>query len=64
MGFILINRGNSAGSLVVGFSVLVKVFVLMPIFLYHRWNGKKLKDYTLTKENFDKMRKYSKENKF
>jgi hypothetical protein len=28
----------------------------MPIFLAHRWKGKKLKDYTLSKENMDKLR--------
>ena len=28
----------------------------MPLFLYNRWNGKKLKDYTLTKENIKKIK--------
>ncbi|MCY4266634.1 MAG: hypothetical protein OXC67_01965, partial [Flavobacteriaceae bacterium] len=63
-GFIFISRGDEMGRFIVGVSVLLMVFILMPIFLYHRWNGKKLKDYTLTKENFQKMRQYSKENKF
>lgn len=64
VGFIFISRGDEAGQTIVGFSVLTMVFILMPIFLYHRWNGKKLRDYTLTKENFQKMRQYSKKNKF
>lgn len=41
---------------IIGVAVLVSVFILMPLFLVHRWRGKKLSDYTLTKENLDKMR--------
>ena len=41
---------------IIGVSVLASVFILMPLFLVHRWKGKKLSDYTLTKENLDKMR--------
>ena len=44
------------GDRIIGIAVLASAFVLMPIFLYVRWNGKKLSDYTLTKENMDKMR--------
>lgn len=44
------------GDRIIGIAVLSCAFVLMPIFLYVRWKGKKLSDYTLTKENMDKMR--------
>lgn len=44
------------GELIIGLSVLASSFILMPLFLYHRWKGKKLEDYTLTKERMDKMR--------
>ncbi|SHF80296.1 hypothetical protein SAMN05444483_102431 [Salegentibacter echinorum] len=44
------------GDRIIGIAVLASAFVLMPIFLYVRWKGKKLKDYTLTKENMDKMK--------
>jgi hypothetical protein len=40
----------------IGFTVLGLTFIYLPIFLFHRWNGKKLSDYTLTDENFAKMR--------
>lgn len=40
---------------IIGFSVLIAVFVVVPIFLYIRLKGKKLKDYTLTPENIKKM---------
>jgi hypothetical protein len=44
------------GDQIIGLAVLASAFILMPIFLYVRWKGKRLKDYTLTKENMDKMR--------
>ncbi|HET8838356.1 MAG TPA: hypothetical protein VFM82_05100 [Flavobacteriaceae bacterium] len=44
------------GQKFIGFSVLGFAFVLMPIFLVHRWRGKRLQDYTLTKENLKRMR--------
>lgn len=44
------------GDRIIGIAVLASAFILMPIFLYVRWKGKNLKDYTFTKENLDKMR--------
>ena len=44
------------GDRIIGIAVLASAFLLMPIFLYVRWKGKKLSDYTLTKQNMDKMR--------
>ena len=46
----------AAGERIIGFTVLCGAFVFMPLFLYHRWNGKQLKDYTLSEENLKKMR--------
>jgi uncharacterized protein YxeA len=43
------------GDIIIGISVLVSSFIMMPLFLYHRWKGKRLEDYTLTKKNMDKM---------
>lgn len=45
------------GNRIIGIAVLVSAFILMPVFLYVRWKGKKLKDYTLSEENMKKMRK-------
>jgi len=47
---------SEIGDKIIGFSVLIGVFIFMPLFLYNRWNGKKLKDYTLTKENIKKIK--------
>ena len=48
------------GNRIVGISVLASVFVLMPIFLYRRWRGKRLQDYTLTHEKMKKMQEDNK----
>ncbi len=56
-GFFLRSTDETAlGDKFIGFSILCFVFVLMPIFLVHRWRGKRLQDYTLTKENMERMR--------
>ena len=44
------------GDRIIGIAVLVSAFILLPLFLYHSWKGKRLKDYTLTDENIKKMR--------
>ena len=40
----------------IGFGVLGLFLVAFPLFAYHTWKGKNLKDYMLTQENLDKMR--------
>jgi hypothetical protein len=40
----------------IGFGIMGIFFILFPLFTYHRWKDKNLKDYMLTKENLDKMR--------
>jgi len=54
--YFRMNDDMALGDRIIGVAVLASAFILMPIFLYHRWNGKKLKDYTLTDENMKKMR--------
>lgn len=44
------------GDRIIGLAVLASSFILLPLFLYHRWKGKSLKDYTLTDENLKKMK--------
>jgi len=57
-GFYLkwIENDQVLGNRVVGVCVLASVFILMPIFLYRRWRGKRLKDYTITQDKIKKMR--------
>ena len=57
IGFYIKTFENSnEGNKIIGFTVMTAAFIFMPIFLVHRWRGKKLKDYTLSKENLDKLR--------
>ena len=57
VGFYFRLTGDeTTGDRIIGISVLASSFVLMPIFLYLRWKGKRLKDYTLSQENMQKMR--------
>ena len=44
----------------IGFGVLGIFLLGIPLFTYHHWKGKNPKDYMLTKENLEKMRKLSK----
>ena len=56
-GLYINSSGNTLlGNKIIGFTVLSASFVFMPIFLVYRWKGKRLKDYTLSKENMDKLR--------
>ncbi|WCO01947.1 hypothetical protein [Psychroserpens ponticola] len=45
----------------IGFGVLGLVIIVFPLFSYHRWKDKDVKDYMLTKENLDKMRENQKD---
>ncbi|MDT0647049.1 hypothetical protein RM545_10130 [Zunongwangia sp. F260] len=57
VGFYQKMEGNDPlGDAIVGVAVLASAFILMPIFLYVRWKGKKLEDYTLSEKNMKKMR--------
>ena len=56
-GFYFKAYGDPAmGDKILGLSVLTFSFVLLPLFLYHRWKGKKLEDYTLSDKNLKKMK--------
>ena len=44
------------GERVIGFTVIIAAFIYLPMFLYHRWKGKKLKDYVLSEKNLKKIR--------
>ena len=48
--------GDQIGDIILGVSVIIGTCVFMPLFLAHRWKGKRLKDYTLSEENLKKMR--------
>ena len=47
------------GDRLIGLSILIGVFILMPMFLYHRWKDRKVQDYMLNQDNIKKMRDFS-----
>lgn len=54
--YFRLNDNVIMGDRIIGIAVLASAFILMPIFLYKRWKGKKLEDYTLSDENLKKMK--------
>ena len=51
-GYYVKNTGGTNGEIIIGIGVLAIAFVLMPLFIYHRYKNKNIKDFT-----FDKYRK-------
>jgi len=56
VGHIIKQDNVLLGEKWIGFSVAAGFFVYMPLFLIYRWRGKRLQDYTLSKENLKKMK--------
>lgn len=46
-GYYLKNTGNHIGETVIGVSVITIAFVFMPLFIYHRYKGRDLKNFTI-----------------
>lgn len=63
IGFYIKADDEATGKLIIGLSLMVGFFVLMPSFIYHRWKDKDVKDYMLNKENIMKMHEYQKKKK-
>tara|TARA_B100000902_G_scaffold390221_1_gene438794 strand:+ start:1246 stop:1491 length:246 start_codon:yes stop_codon:yes gene_type:complete len=59
IGFYFRAANEDLGNKIIGFTILVLVFVFMPLFIYNGWKGKKLSDYTLSNENIEKMKSKS-----
>ncbi|MFA5298802.1 MAG: hypothetical protein WC389_11410 [Lutibacter sp.] len=51
-GYYLKNSGDANGDIVIGIGVLIVAFILMPLFIYHRYKNKNIRDFT-----FDKFKK-------
>lgn len=63
IGLYIQEAYPTEGAFLIGISTATTFFITMPIFVYHRWKNKNVKDYMLTKENIEKMRKYTKDKK-
>ncbi len=60
IGFYLKAEDPATGDLIIGLSIVLGFFIVMPLFIYHRWKSRNVKDYMLTKESILKMREYNK----
>lgn len=49
-GFYKNNETFESGDKFIGFGILIFAFVLMPLFIYHRFKNKKLEDYMFKNE--------------
>ncbi len=63
VGFYVKPQDPATGNLIIGLTLMVGIFVLMPLFIYHRWKSRNIEDYLLTKENIQKMHEYRKNEK-
>ncbi|MFL1894193.1 hypothetical protein ACJRPK_00735 [Aquimarina sp. 2-A2] len=64
IGYYFKNSGNHPkGDTLIGIAILLGSFVLMPVFIYHRWKDRKVKDYMLTNDNIQKMRDFNDDKK-
>jgi membrane protein YdbS with pleckstrin-like domain len=51
-GYYVKSNGDANGEIIIGVGVLIIAFIFMPLFIYHRYKNKNIKDFT-----FDKYRK-------
>lgn len=63
IGFYVKSSDQTTGDIIIGLSIMAGAFILMPLFIYHRWKKRNVKDYMLTKENIEKMRDFQKNKK-
>ena len=61
-GFYIKSNGDTSGEVIIGISVLVVAFILMPLFIYHRYKDKNVSEFRLDKW-FEKLKENEKENK-
>ena len=59
IGFYIKPEDPETGNLFIGLSIVLGFFVVMPLFIYHRWKNRSVKDYMLTKESIEKMREFN-----
>jgi len=61
-GYYVKNTEGANGEIIIGIGVLAIAFVLMPLFIYHRYKNKNIKDFTFDKYKKDLEEHIKKEN--
>jgi cell shape-determining protein MreC len=54
--YIKDGQETTDGDFYIGIGTAVLFLVIMPVFIFTASKGKKMKDYTLSRENIEKMR--------
>ena len=63
VGFYIKSTDEATGRLIIGLSIVAGFFILMPLFIYHRWKDRDVREYMLNKENIMKMHQHEKDKK-
>lgn len=53
-GYYLKNNGSNEGDKWIGIGVLILSLLLMPLFIFHRYRKRNIKDFVFKKENLSK----------
>ena len=61
-GFYIKSNGDTNGEIIIGISVLIVAFILMPLFIFHRYKNKDLSSFTL-KDFMKKVKENEEKNK-
>ncbi|NLP57269.1 hypothetical protein [Lutibacter sp. B1] len=61
VGFYLKNSGDTNGEIIIGVAVLIIAFILMPLFIFHRYKNKDLSSFEI--KNFRERIKEHEEGK-
>jgi hypothetical protein len=61
-GYYIKNSGDPSGEIIIGIGVLGIAFILMPLFIFHRYKNKNIKDFTFQKFKKDLEEHNKKEN--
>ena len=59
LGFYIKSENTVSGDYLIGVSLMLLMFIVMPLFIYNRWKNKDIKDYMLTEESIKKMRAFN-----
>lgn len=62
IGFYMQYKEMPQAEKIIGIGVLLIVLVLLPAFLYHRYQNKNLQDYILDKEKWEQVKENFKKN--
>ena len=60
-GFYVKSTGDANGEIIIGLGVLMIAFVLMPLFIYHRYKNKDLSSFEL-KDFMNKVKEEEEKN--